>query len=150
MPYKSNGLIDNALVCAVTGFEPNEAPKQAPEMPLCTGRPQEKIAIGPEGAPYRRASASVILLMTYDSLRFPDALRIASIEIDDDSVRGALLSSKTRIPHGIPWPRAGPRVGVDGSTSWAQPLVDFRRAHFKVNGQEPTSTSPRINRLWEL
>ena len=56
--------LDNALVCAVAGVESDEAPKQAPATPLVTVRPLGNIAIGPDVAPYRRAFAPGVRLMT--------------------------------------------------------------------------------------
>ena len=88
--------------------------------------------------------------MTYTSLRFSDVQRLRSLEVNDDSIHGTLLQSKTKKPHGLPWPRACPRIGVTGPTEWITPLMDFHTAHEIQNGARPSFVSPRLNRKWEL
>ena len=88
--------------------------------------------------------------MTYDSLRFPDAQRLRSFEVNEDSAYGTLLTCKTKKQHGQFWPRACPKLGIAGTREWAKPLPDMRQAYRRVNGVEPTFTFPRIDHAWEL
>ena len=90
------------------------------------------------------------MLMSYTSLRFPDAQRIRAFETNEDSIRGTLVTWKTKKPHGLDWPWEFPRMGMAGANGWGRPLIDFRDARAKKNGFEPTFTSPRIDRMWEL
>ena len=53
----------NPLALSAAEIEPNDEPKQAPEMKPITVRTTELIASGPEVCAYRRAFADGILLM---------------------------------------------------------------------------------------
>ena len=142
--------LDNPLVCAAAQVESNEIPKHAPPMKLDTVKKLEEIALNVEVSPFKRAFDAGIILMTYTSLRFSDVQRLRSLEVDEDSVYGTLLQSKTKKPHGLPWPWACPRMGITGSAKWINPLLDFHDAHEKHNGTRPSFVSPRVNRRWEL
>lgn len=37
-----------------------------------------------------------------------------------------------------------------GSTEWIRPIIDFRAAHAKANGFDPSFTFSRVNLLWEI
>ena len=80
--------------------------------------------------------------MTYASLRFAGVQRLRSLEVDEDPAHGTALLSKTRKPHGLPWPWACPRMGVSGSTECVTPLIEFHVAHEKKNGAGPRSRFP--------
>ena len=121
--------LDNPLVCAAAQVESSEIPKQAPPMKLDTIKKLELLALNVEISPPKRAFASGILLMTYTSLRFSDVQRLRSFEVNEDSARGTLLRSGTKKHHGLSWPWACPRLGVDGSTEWVTPLLYFHIAH---------------------
>ena len=88
--------------------------------------------------------------MSYASLRFSDVQRLKTFEVNADSVHGTLLQCKTKKPHGLDWSRACPRMGMTGTLYWAMPLIEFRTAYAKTNGDEPYFTSPRINHTREL
>ena len=118
-------------------------------MGLSTLRSLGEIAINESVTPCIRAFAAGILLMTYASLRFPDAQRIRSFECNEDAVRGALLNFKTRKQHGQRWPRAFPLEGVTGSRERAQPLIDTRAAYRKINGTDPSVAFMRLDRAWQ-
>ena len=100
-------------------------------MKLDTVEKLEEIALNVEVAPFKRAFSAGVLLMTFASLRFSDVQRLRSLEMDEDSVYGTLLQSKTKRPHGLPWPWACPLTGVTGSNKWEIPIFDFHRAHAK-------------------
>ena len=106
----------NPLVISAATAPTNELPKQAPSMPPDAVRLIEGVALNIEVAPRRRAYASAILLMSYASLRFSDARRLKSFDVNHDSIRGALLTCKTKKTHGKNWPWACPRTGITSST----------------------------------
>ena len=108
------------------------------------------IATNREVEPAKRAFAAGIFPMYYTSLRFSDSQRLRPFEVNEDSIRGALLSCKTKKPHGIDWPWAFPRMGMAGAAAWAHPLIDFRDDRAKTNVLENTVTFPRTNQLLEL
>ena len=142
--------LETPLVCAAAQVESNETPKHAPPMKLDTVKKLEELAVNVEVAPFKRAFAAGILLMTYTSLRFSDVQRLRTLAVNEDSIHGTLLQSKTKKPHGLPWPRACPRTGVTGATTWVEPLLDFHRAHEKLNGTPPSFVFPCLNHRWEL
>ena len=142
--------LDHTLITSAAAVESNSAPKHAPPMTLETVKLLEGVATNSEVPPFKRAFAAGILLMSYTSLRFSDVQRLKSFEVNDDAAHGTLLTCKTKKPHGLDWPWACPRQGVSGSHDWVQPLLDFRAAHAKTNGFEPSFTFPRINHKWEL
>ena len=115
-------------MCAAAQVESSEIPKRDPPMKLDTIKKLESMALNVEVAPFRRAFAYGILLMTYTSLRFSDVQRLRILELDEDSVRGTLLQSKTNEPHGLPRPWARPRMGVSGSTEWIAPVMELHVA----------------------
>ena len=119
-------------------------------MNLSTVRMIEELATNPLVAPYKRAFAAGILLMTFASLRFSDAQRLRTFEVNDDSVHGTLISCKTKKLHGQFWPWAFPRRGITGSRDWVQPIVEMRQAYRKINGTDPSFTFMRIDHAWEL
>ena len=119
-------------------------------MALETAKLIEGIATNPEVAPFKRAFAAGLLLMTYASLRFSGSQSLLTFEVNEDAAHGTLTSCKTKRPHGLDWPWACPRLGVTGSRDWVAPLVEFRQAHLKANGHEPQFTFPRIDHLWQL
>ena len=88
--------------------------------------------------------------MTYARLLFSDAQRPRSLEVGDDSARGTPIRSKTKKPHGLPWPCAFPRMGVSGSTEWVAPLIEYRVAQEKLNGSIPSFAFPFLNHRWGL
>ena len=136
--------LDNPLVCAAAQVESSEIPKHAPPMKLDTVKKIELMALNVEVAPSKRAFAAGILLMTYTSLRFSDVQRLRILEVNEDSIRGTLLQSKTKKPHGLPRPWACPHTGVTGSAMWINPLIDFHDAHAKRNGSKPSSVFPDL------
>ena len=142
--------LTNPLVCSAAVVETNESPKQAPPMSLETVRDFEDMAVNKLTAPYNRTYAAGILLMTYGSLRFPDAQRLRSFEVTEGSARGALLSCKTRKQHGQFWPWARPIRGITGSLEWVHPLMDMRQAYRKINGADPSFPFARLDHVWEL
>ena len=77
-------------------------------MSLSTVRMIEELATNPLVTPYKRAFAAGILLMAFASLRFPDAQRLRTFEVNDDSVHGALISCETKKQHGQFWHWACP------------------------------------------
>ena len=142
--------IDNPLVCAAAQVESSEIPKHAPPAKLDTIEKLESSALNVEITPFKRAFASGILLMTYASIRFSDVQRLRSLDVNEDSAHGTLLRSKTKKPHGLPWPWACPRMGVSGSTEWIAPLFEFHVAREKLNGSRPSFVFPMRNHRWEL
>ena len=142
--------IDNPLVCAAAQVESSEIPNHAPPVNLDTIKKLEEIALNVEVAPFKRAFAAGIVLMTYTSLRFSDVQRLRSLEVYGGSIYGTLLQSKTKKPHGLPWPWACPSMGITGSSKWINPLIEFHDAREKHNGTRPSFAPPRINHRWEL
>ena len=145
-----NWPLANPIVCAAAHVDSDETPKHAPPMKLDTVKKSDELALNVEAAPPRRAFAAGVLSMAFTSLRFSDAQRLRSFEMNDDSAYGTLPQSKTKRPHGLPWPRAFPLAGVAGSNKWALPIFDFRRAHAKTNGPIPSFAPPCLDRKWEL
>ena len=102
-----------------------------------------RLTINPEVCSCKRASAAGILLMTFGSLRFADVQRLETFEVNNDSVHGTLLCSKTKKPHGLNWPWTCPRAGITGSTEWDLPLVHLRTAYKKINGRDMSYSQTR-------
>lgn len=142
--------LSNALITSAASVETNETPKQAPAMALSTVRALEELAIDPLVAPYKRACAAGILLMIYASLRFSDAQRLRSFEVNDDAAHGTILSCKTRKVRGQFWPWACPMQGLTGSKDWVQPLLNIRTAYSKVNGDDLAFTFMKTDHNWEV
>ena len=142
--------LSHALINSATSVENNETPKQAPAMSLDTLRKLENMACDKLVTPFKRAFAAGIILMTYASLRFSDAQRIRSFEVNNDSIHGTLLNCKTRKAHGLFWPWARPREGITGPRYWVQPLIEMRDAYKKTNGCEPSFTFMRIDHAWQV
>ena len=142
--------IDNPLVCADAQVESNQVPKHDPPMKLDTIEKPDALAVNVEITPFKRVCAPGIQLITYTSLRFSDVQRLRILEVNDDSIRGTLLQSKTKKPHGIPWPWACPRMGASGSTEWATPLIELRVAQEKLNGSRHSCVFPCLNHRWGL
>ena len=142
--------LENPSVCAAAQVVSNETPKHAPPMKLDTVKKLEELAANVEVDPFKRAFASGILLMTYTSLRFSDVQRLRTLSVNEDSIYGTLIQSKTKKPHGLPWPWACPRTGATGATNWVEPLLDFHKAHEKLNGVPPSFVFPTLNHRWEL
>ena len=72
------------------------------------------------------------------------------MEVNDDSVRGALLASKTKNFHGQNWPRACPRSGIAATGDWVKPLMEMRQTYLVVNSHEMQFPFPRIDHNWQL
>ena len=94
-------------------------------MSLPTVRNLDVLASNKEVCAYKRAFAPAILVMTYASLRFAGAQKIRTFEGNDDSIYGALLSSRTKRQRGLNWPRAFPRKGILGTCERAQTLLEM-------------------------
>ena len=118
--------LDHALISSASTIVSNTAPKQAPAMAIETIKLLEGVAANPEVTPFKRQFAAGILLMSYASLRFSDAQRLKTFEVNSDSIYGTLLTCKTRKQHGLDWPWACPLMGITGTTKWVQPILDFR------------------------
>ena len=88
--------------------------------------------------------------MSYAILRFSGAQRLETFEVDSDSVHSTFLRRKTQKPQGLDWPLARHRAGMTGSIGWVLPLLEFRTAFAKTNGNDPRYTSPRLNRTFGL
>ena len=116
-------------------------------MSIATIKLLEGVATNKEVKPFKRQFAAGILLMSYGSLRFPDAQRLKTLEVNPDSIHCTLLTCKTRKQHGLDWPWACPLTGMTGAAEWIQPILDFRLAHERTNGTPPSFTFPRIDRL---
>ena len=116
----------NPLVLSDAIVEPNEEPKQAPSMELDTAKAIGHIATNAEVGVHKRANAAGILRMTYAGLMFADVQRLRPFEVNEDSIHGTLLSSKTKKPHGQNWPMAFPLMGLTGATDWLQPIAQLR------------------------
>ena len=142
--------LDHSLVNSACAVEQTTPPKQAPAMAVSTIKLLEGIAINKEVTPFKRQFAAGILLMSYASLRFSDAQRLKSLEVNSDSVFGTLLHCKTKKPHGLDWPWACPIMGMTGTKEWIQPILDYRDAHLRTNGVLPSFTFPCVNHVWEL
>ena len=134
--------LDNPLVCAAAQVESNEIPKHEPPTKLDTIKKLEALAVNVEVSPSKRAFAAGILLVTYTSLRFSDVQTLRTLSANGDSIRGTLLQSKTKKPHGLPWPWDCPRTGVTGPTNWIEPLLGFHKAYAKQNGSPPSFVPP--------
>ena len=111
-------------------------------MKLDTIKKLEELALNVEVTPSKRAFADGALLMTFTSLRFSDAQRLRSLEMNDDSVYGTLFQSKKKRPHGLPWHWERPLMGVTGSNQWVLPIFELHRAHAMTNGSIPSFVSP--------
>ena len=142
--------LTNPLVLSAAIVDSNEEPKQAPSIELDTAKAIEHIALNEEVCVHKRAFAAGILLMTYASLRFADVQRLRPFGVNEDSIRGTLLSSKTKKSHGQNWPWACPLMGLTGATDWIQPIAQLRAAYRKVNGRDMSYTFPRLGRKWLL
>ena len=142
--------LTNPLVISAATVTSNDAPKQAPSIPLSTVKLIEQVALNVEVASRKLAYASAILLMSYASLRFSDAQRIRTIEMNEDSAHGALLDSKTKKAHGQNWAWACPKTGITSSTERTQPLLDLRQAYRSVNSHDMSFCFPRIDYNWQL
>ena len=90
--------LDNPIFCSAAHVDSNEAPKHAPQMKLDNVKKLEELTLNVEVAPFKRAFAEGVLLVTFTSLRFSDVQRLRSLEMNDDSVYGTLPQSKTRRP----------------------------------------------------
>ena len=82
------------MVLSAALVETSEEPKEAPPMELRTVKATEPIAANPETSAHKRAFGASILLMPYAILRFAGVRRIRMFEVNEDSVRGALMGSK--------------------------------------------------------
>lgn len=142
--------LDRPLVNSTCTVERTTPPKQAPVMAVSTIKLLEGIAVNKEVAPFKRQFAAGILLMSFASLRFSDAHRLKSIDVNSDSVYGTLLTCKTKKLHGLDWPWACPIMGMAGAAEWIRPILKYRQAHLRTNGVLPSFTFPCVNRLWEL
>ena len=67
-------------------------------------------------------------MMTYSGLRFADVQKLRSLATNDGSIRGAILTSKTKRQQGQDWPWACPRMGITSTTNWVRPLLDTSAA----------------------
>ena len=142
--------LGRALVCAAAAVESNVAPKQSPAMSIEAVKLLECVDANREAAPFKRQCADGILLMSYASLRFSDARRLKTIDVNSDSAHGTRLACKTRKPHGIDWPWECPLMGMTGTAARIQPILDYRAARERTNGTPPSFTFPRINHLWDI
>ena len=92
--------LNHTLVTSAALIDPNEDPKQSPAMNSPALRKIEELACAKLATPSKRAFAAGIVLGKYARLRFPDAHRIRSFDVNDDSVYGPLLDCKARKIHG--------------------------------------------------
>ena len=120
--------LTNPAALSAAIVESNEEPKQAPFIALETAKAIEHISTNAEVCVRKPAISDGFLLMTYSSLRFADVQRLRPFEVNEDSIRGTLLSSKTNEPHGRNWPWAFPLMGITGATDWIQPILNLRAA----------------------
>ena len=93
----------------------------------------------------KRLFAASILFMALTSLRFSDVQRLKSLPVNDSSVFGTLLNSKSEKPHGLGWPFAAPKRGFSGSFAWVGPIFEFTKALEKVNGSPPSFLIPKLS-----
>ena len=142
--------LDHALACAASAVESDVTPKQAPAMSIVTAKLLECIAANTEDSPLELQFAACIPPMSYDSFRFSGAQRPKSLDVNRDSIHGALLTGKNKKPHVPDWPRARPHMGMARAAEWIHPILDYRNARDKTNGTPPAFTFPRIRREWEL
>ena len=110
----TNWPLDHPLVASVIVVGGPNPPKQAPPFTLDLLRRFDSIACDNLATSGGRLFDSAIILMTLTSLRFADAQRLKSLVSDKSSIRGTLLTSKTKRPHGHDWPFARPKLGVFG------------------------------------
>ena len=104
-------------------------------MDIGTIRKLDNAAANVDVALNKRAFSDGIPLVKYANLRVADVKRLLSFEINEESIRGNLLTSKTKKQQRQQWPRACPRMGIAWCTDWVQPLLDLRHAYAKVNGR---------------
>ena len=142
--------LENPLAFAPSHVESDQTPKHTPPTKLDTIKMLEELDANVETPPFKRAFAAGALPMKYTSLRFPDVQRLRRFEANNDSIHGALLQSKTKKPHGLPWPWGRPRMGVDGPTERVNPRLEFRAAHAMQNGSPPSPNFPHLNRRLAL
>ena len=121
--------LENPIDCTNAHVDPNEVPKGTPPTKLDTIKKLEDLALNVDATPFERAFADGALLMTVTSLRFSDAQRLRSLEMEDDAAYGTLLQPNTKRPHGLPWPWTCPLMGVIGSNQWALPIFELHRGH---------------------
>ena len=68
--------IDHALTLDTVNVESNTTPQQAPAMPIETVKLLENMPTNEEVAPFKRAFAAGILLMSYAIVRFSGVPRL--------------------------------------------------------------------------
>ena len=123
---QSDWPLGRALINSVSAIESNTAPKHAPSMAIATFKLPKGTAANKEVTPFKLQFADGVLLTLYGSLRFPDAQRVKTFEVNAGSIRGALLTRNARKQHGIDWPWARPLMGIAGIAEWIHPILDFR------------------------
>ena len=109
-------------------------PLKAPELPPDLALNIEAVASGPTVLVGKRIFAAPILLMATTSLRFADVQHLKTLGRHDSSAFGALLTSKSKKPHGLDWAFGAPLVGFGRSGDLVRPIFDFRDVHTMVNG----------------
>ena len=142
--------LDHPLIVSAVAVEDPTPPKQAPSFPLELVLKFDTIASDPLVVSGKRLFASAILLMTLTSLRSADVQRSETLETNESSVFGTLLSSKTKRPHGLGWPFAAPLSGFRNSSAWIKPILDFRAAFYRVNGVGPSFLIPKLSFSWDI
>ena len=94
-------LLSSAITC-----DDAPPPKHAPAFTLDLVFKFASLADDPIVCSGKRLFGASILFMTLTSLRFSDVQRLKSLRVNDSSVFGALLNSKSKKPHGLDWPFA--------------------------------------------
>ena len=84
--------------------------------------------------------------MTYPIIRFREVWRIRKSDVKSDSVHCAQENSTRDETSGLTRPWEFPRMGVTGSTEWANALIAFRGEHARKDGAPPSFTPPRLGR----
>ena len=86
--------LEHPLIASAVDVDDPTPPKQAPSFPLELVLAFDTIASGPLVVSGKRLFASAILLMTLTSLRFADVQRLKTLEPNESSVFGTLLSHR--------------------------------------------------------
>ena len=142
--------LDHPLISSVITCDDAPAPKRAPAFTIDLLFKFTSMAEDPSVCSGKRLFAASILLMALTSLRFSDVRRLSSLSVNDSSVFGTLLNSKSKKPHGLYWPFAAPKNGFGGNASWLGPILDFRKAFEKVNGPPPSFLIPKLSFSWDI
>ena len=97
--------LTNPTLSIATSTDSNYPPKRPPSMTLETVAKLERMNSDPPVPTSRSIFAEMLIVMTYEGLRFSGVQNTRLSGAEGDSAFGTLTASKTRKTHGSPWPR---------------------------------------------